>query len=122
MDKIIGLTPTAIEQTDDYIMMNFSDGTFARWNHMQECCESVSITDVNGDWNDLIGVPLLVADKRASFDEKPLSNEYVEETVWTFYAFRSIKGSVDVRWCGTSNGYYSVGVDFYHSSNNNHEN
>ena len=114
MEKIIGLTPIKIEQTSEQLVMYFSDGTFAEWQHTQDCCETVEITDVNGDWNDLIGVPLLVADERTSDNEKPLEKEYIDDTEWTFYTFRSIDGSVDVRWCGTSNGYYSTSVDFFH--------
>ena len=109
MERMIGKTPTEITQTDDTITFAFSGGEIARFHHYQWCCENVYVDDVNGDWSDLIGVPLLVAEER---DGEYATDEYSESVTWTFYAFRSINGSVDVRWCGTSNGYYSESVDF----------
>jgi hypothetical protein len=68
----------------------------------------VRIDYVIRDWTDLIGSELLVAEERTGdYDD---GGEY-ESVTWTFYTFRSINGSVDVRWCGTSNGYYSESVD-----------
>ena len=78
--------------------------------HSQDCCESVYIESISGDLNDLIGVPLLLAEEVSSDDEGPL-NEYEDSYTWTFYKFGTIKGYVDVRWYGTSNGYYSESVN-----------
>ena len=77
--------------------------------HFQSCCESVYIESISGDLNDLIGVPLLLAEEVSSDDEGPL-NEYEDSYTWTFYKFATIKGYVDVRWYGSSNGYYSESV------------
>lgn len=109
-EQIIGKTPVSIDQTEDRIDMRFSDGSSARWWHRQNCCETVEIEGVVGDWRDLIGHPLLVAEERISTDHVG-SDDYGSNT-WTFYAFRSIGGSVDVRWHGSSNGFYSESVDF----------
>lgn len=105
--EIIGLTPSYIKQTSDEITMQFTNGASCRWYHSQDCCESVTVNDVVGDFGDLLHHPILVAEERASSKE----NEYGSET-WTFYAFRTMGGSVDVRWFGESNGYYSESVDF----------
>jgi hypothetical protein len=112
---IVGKTPTSITQNgDDEIVMSFSDGSTGVLYHEQDCCESVVIDDVNGDWVDLLGNPLLVADERVS--ESPPNDAVVSEwddsNTWTFYTFRNVSGSVDVRWHGSSNGYYSEGVNF----------
>ena len=77
------------------------------YNHELDCCENVFLEDITGDLNDLVGVPLLLAEERSE-DGKC---EY-GTCLWTFYEFRTVKGSVTVRWFGESNGYYSESVDF----------
>lgn len=110
MERIIGKTPVKIDvdKVPDEICMLFSDGTSCKWFHYQDCCESVVIDDISGDFNDLIGHPLLVADERVSSGDE---SKWGTST-WTFYTFRNIGGSVDVKWHGSSNGYYSESVDF----------
>ena len=111
---MIGRIPSEItaDTKRDVITFTFEDGGEAQFWHDQGCCESVVIDDVNGDWSDLIGTPLLVAEERVS-EEAPdgFEIEWGESNTWTFYTFRSVKGSVDVRWHGSSNGYYSERVD-----------
>ena len=108
MNDMVGKVPIKINETSYEIVFIFDDGAACKFYHYQDCCESVSIDDVNGDWDDMIGMPILLAEER---DGKSGNTEWGHET-WTFYTFRSIKGSVDVRWHGESNGYYSESVDF----------
>ena len=115
-DFMLGKVPMKITQDDhlEEIVFEFTDGTSCKFYHEQDCCEFVTIEDVNGDWGDLIGHPLLVAEERTS-REKPEGVEatpWAESETWTFYTFRSVGGSVDVRWYGSSNGYYSESVNF----------
>lgn len=114
---VIGKTPTWISASRDEIHMKFSDGSEDKWLHEQDCCESVSIVDVNGDWSDLVGKPLLVCEWRTNSEDDP--PEYPDSFTWTFYTYRGIGGSVDVRWLGESNGYYSEGVDLHYKEASN---
>lgn len=110
MEQLIGKVPVEINQTEYRLDMTFSDGSKASWYHSQDCCEVVEIAEVIGDFEDLIGNPLLVAEGRDG--EGPADLVWDESHTWTFYTFRGIGGSVDVRWLGQSNGYYSEDVYF----------
>lgn len=78
--------------------------------HGQDCCEEVWLEDIIGDLDDLVGSPILKAEKRTDENLPPVENSDFSYT-WTFYEFATIKGSVTLRWFGTSNGYYSEDVD-----------
>lgn len=94
---------------DDDLVFVRDDGKVFRFTHFQGCCESVSIEDICGDLSDLVGNPLLIAEECES---QPVEPTGAESETWTFYKFSTIRGSVTVRWYGTSNGYYSEGVSF----------
>lgn len=85
------------------VALAFSNGTVVCWIHRQDCCEDVWLADVTGDLQDLVGHPILVADERTNSDNP----ENAESSTWTFLTLRGIGGTVDLRWCGVSNGYYS---------------
>lgn len=102
---------------DDRIEFYCSDGHIYSMYHDQDCCESVSIDDISGDLNDLIGSPILMADESSSINTKldGTPDEDCESCTWTFYRFATVKGYVNIRWYGESNGYYSESVNVYKS-------
>lgn len=110
IEKMLGRVVKQAGEEGDDIVFRFTDGSVGRFTHHQDCCEDVHIDDVNGDWNDLIGHPLLQADENTDTEEDVNYND--GSVTWTFYTFRSIGGCVDVTWRGSSNGYYSESVDF----------
>ena len=116
-NELIGLTlkeVKGLEERSDEVSFVTEDGRTLRMYHDQDCCESVSIESVTGDVADLIGSPILVAEESSS-DEWPEGAEkpdYLADSyTWTFYKIATVKGWVDIRWYGCSNGYYSEGVD-----------
>lgn len=113
---IAGGTEGAYEMT-----LTTGDGERFMFHHIQDCCEDVSINDVIGDINDLIGSPITqaeeVSDTHWSVAHMVDEHDALDSCTWTFYKFATIKGSVTVRWLGTSNGYYSESVHYEHDHN-----
>lgn len=112
IDVLIGKTLTEVRQNgDEEIFFTTSEGDTFQMYHSQSCCEHVYIEDIEGDLQSLVGNPILVAEEVSSDDRGPVSG-YDESYTWTFYKLATIKGHVDIRWYGSSNGYYSESVDF----------
>lgn len=123
VDVLLGKTLLNIQMSqtlnsdsiNDFLIFYTSDGEKYLMSHFQDCCEEVSIEDINGDLQDLFGSPILQAEQVVSQNETPEGVEQPssqESYTWTFYKFATIKGYVTIRWFGTSNGYYSESVDF----------
>jgi hypothetical protein len=128
--ELVGKTLTEIQRNNNELIFICNDGSSYKMYHAQDCCESVFIDDINGDLGDLIGSPILQSEQVSNddflreenkrLDEKNKREEDEDEDwdfdssscTWTFYKLATIKGYVDIRWYGESNGYYSERVDF----------
>lgn len=109
---MIGKTFVSVTNKDNSELIFESDcGTKFTFYHWQDCCESVEIEDINGNLDDLVGTPLLVADETSSTEVVTPGERWDGSMTWTFYKFATVKGWVDVRWLGMSNGYYSERVN-----------
>lgn len=110
---LLGKTLTRVDAEGAEIRFFTEDGfEYKQW-HEQDCCESVYVEDVAGDWEDLIGSPLVLAAEESS-DDPPPADQFgpPDSYTWTFYRLGTVKGTVVVRWLGESNGYYSESVSF----------
>jgi hypothetical protein len=70
----------------------------------------VTIEDVCGSFDDIVGKEIISAEEVTQEGD---ADKYDNTSTWTFYKLWTIKGSVTIRWYGTSNGYYSESVDFH---------
>lgn len=112
---MIGLTMETVENfNDESLVFKSTCGKTFTFQHHYDCCENVYIESVDGDLSDLVGEPICRAEEVDNDGDDPERQDDDGDMVtqWTFYKFESPKGSVTVRWCGTSNGYYSTGVSF----------
>lgn len=98
---------------DDEIHFTTTDGSRYRMYHQRDGYETVVINEVCGDITDLIESPIIRAEERTSKDSgEERSDNYDSSNTWTFYELATVKGSVSIRWHGSSNGFYSESVDF----------
>ena len=106
---LLGRTLYRAEADGEELTLYLSETNYVRFYHQQDCCESVYIENICGDLNDLVGAPLLIAEEVSDYDADP-KYDGEDSYTWTFYKFATRKGYVDVRWYGSSNGYYSESV------------
>ena len=108
------------EDYPESLLFTTSEGERYLMYHSQDCCESVTIDDICGELDDLVGSPIVMAEQSTNANENPEnmvrpdeSDEYKDESfLWTFYRIATARGTVVIRWYGSSIGYYSESVDF----------
>ncbi len=114
ISTLVGKTILSIGSMDvgsDSCTFVCDDGSEFIMYHDQNCCESVSIEDIEGAILDLIGSPIVLAEEASNIEDPP-APEHAESYTWTFYRIATSKGFVVIRWLGESNGYYGESVDF----------
>ena len=97
---------------EDRIIFETINGQTYVMKHYQDCCENVYIEDICGDLENLVGEPILLAEEVSNDNPLPKDSSCDNSWTWTFYKIGTVKGTVTIRWFGTSNGYYSEEVDF----------
>ena len=110
-----------MDNNDDDIYMILDNGDIYRLYHSQDCCESVYIEDINGDFDDIIGYEILMAEESMSGIGDSYNSEIEENCesfTWTFYRLSTMKGDLNIRFFGSSNGYYSESATFEYVSTN----
>lgn len=123
--KGLTLASVTVDEDKKWIRFETADGRSFVMEHDQDCCESVYVEDIVGDLADLIAHPIEIALEVSHADgepdcPKPPGDDAMEKDGyadhesyrWTFYKLATIKGYVDIRWFGSSNGYYSEAVSF----------
>ncbi len=116
-----GKTLTAVKGSkgDGEIVFTTSEGEQYMLWHEQDCCESVLVDDICGEWDEVLNSPILKAEASSNTPEgfvdphAPKESDWGRESfTWTFYRITTMLGQVVIRWYGTSNGYYSERVSF----------
>lgn len=102
-----------INNDQDEILFTTACGIKYKMYHDQDCCEYVSIDDICGDLQDIIGSEILVAEEVCDSTSGCRDVDYPDDSYeWTFYKLDTQKGGVTIKWYGASNGYYSESVEF----------
>lgn len=118
-DELKGMTFVSVEKTqtetgysegNDAVRFTTAEGRVFELTHSQSCCEHVYIESIVGDLSDLEGAEILMADESSNSQE---DGEYGNSETWTFYKLATSKGYVDIRFHGSSNGYYGESAELY---------
>lgn len=112
-----GKTLSAVEYNGEDVIRFIVDNTESyTMYHEQDCCEHVSVEDICGDLNDLVGSEIINAELAcdSGYDDSIASSDNDSYT-WSFYKIDTRKDGVTIRWYGASNGYYSEKVNFCRS-------
>lgn len=117
---------------DETMQFVADNGEAWKLHYYQDCCASCSVEDICGELSDLLESPILLAEEVSSREPDAAEKEKREKEkqeyiarngknswwdshgseTWTFYKLSTIKGSVTIRWYGSSNGYYSESATF----------
>jgi len=95
-----------IDKDDDTLTLITYDNYQFKFNHLQQCCECVTLVDYPNNYKNMINETIING-------EKKINNIEVMEGImeYTFYYFYTSTDTYCFRWNGESNGYYGVDVN-----------
>ena len=97
-----------IDREENQILLTTRSGRKFLVYHEQDCCETVAISGQDGNFDKLIGKPLIEArDIAVDTSEEAIDSSQTTTTL----VFRVDDQTVISRWVGDSNGFYSESVD-----------
>lgn len=115
LNVLVNTIMSSVIYNEDEEAILFTDNNSNKYilMHEQDCCEDVYVESIEGDLNDLVNTPILVAEKMDNIGEMPPKDPLDARYIWTFYKFATVKGYVTIRFYGSSNGNYSEAVSFF---------
>ena len=112
--QFLGQTFVSVEnRNNNMLVFTTVAGKKYHMFHYQDCCESVTIDDICGDLNDLVGSPITMAEEATNCENPRSPDDANDSFTWTFYKLATVKGYVTIKWYGVSNGYYSESADIF---------
>lgn len=113
-DILIGETIVSISGMDTggvEVVIETASGRTFRMYHVQDCCENVYIDATYGCANSILNK---VVDETTYFTDN-YDGAYESGTISRFRIYCD-GDYFEVKWIGTSNGYYGEGVSFYETT------
>lgn len=97
---------------EEEVKMIDENGNIFLFLHYQDCCESVRISKIVGNIEDLLNSPIITCSELIED-----TDQCSESGTITIYTFSTEKGEVEIHWIGESNGYYSERVSISYTAN-----
>lgn len=111
----LGRVITGVDVSEEEVIFRHHDGSITRVYHQQDCCEMFTVDQVVGDITDLFGETIVEAEQEV-YPEEPYpgyeGKTPSESYTWTLHRFKTSKGTLEIRYLGESNGYYSEHADY----------
>lgn len=117
-ETLKGMTFATVQQINgfddnDAVRFTTEDGREFELTHRQDCCEHVYIESIIGELSDLEGSEILLAEESSNSHDDEGGDYDDNSHTWTFYKLATSKGYVDIRFYGSSNGYYGESASLY---------
>lgn len=111
VQDLIGETIGVIREREDEVVILCHSGRVFTFDHQQDCCESVTVTEVRGI--DLVGGATITDAKEEIISPERRGYESATDSTFTLI---TEKGDLVIKFHGESNGYYSETVTISRSN------